>query len=373
MKILQVNKYFHPHIGGIETVVKNIHQVLGNENIQSDVLCFAEDNHDYIQTSRSGFEGNVSTIYKQSRAGVAFGMPLSWSFLKKFKEIANDYDLIILHHPFPFGFFGYWLYAQNIPMVVWYHSDIVRQTYIALLLKPLFKMVLDKAVKIIVSHRSIADHSALLQNYRDKLSVIPFVFHSGSAPMVNQTEPQARGNQVVQVLAVGRLVYYKGYEYLIRAMSGVDAQLTIVGQGPLLDKLKQLIARLNLTNVRIIPPVDDLSHLYTNSDIFVLPSIAKSEAFGLVQIEAMAYGLPVINTNLPTAVPTVSINRLTGLTVEPANTGALSSALAELAGDGELRRKFGQAAMARVAAEYGYDRFKSNLKALIAEISLAAK
>ncbi|QQS22792.1 glycosyltransferase [bacterium] len=365
MKILQVNKYFHPHIGGIETVVRDIHQVFGNENIEGDVLCFAEDKHDSVEVARSGFNGSANTIYRQSRAGVAFGMPLSWSFLKKFKEIAGNYDLIILHHPFPFGFFAYWLYAQNKPMVVWYHSDIVRQKAMAMFIRPLLKMVLQKALRVIVSHEAIAENSNLLNNCRSKLIVIPFLGGQLPAKKVNEKGSGNSANQIVQILSVGRLVYYKGYEYLIKAMAGVDAELAIVGQGPLRKQLKDLIKDLELVNVRIIPPVADLSALYADSDIFVLPSIAKSEAFGLVQLEAMSHGLPVINTNLPTAVPTVSLHEYTGLTVRPADESALRQAIMRLTDDPELRHRYGQAALARVTGEYSYGRFRENLKKLI--------
>lgn len=359
MKILQVNKYFLPHLGGIETVVGNIQQVLDRENVEADVLCFAEDRHDAVETSRSGFSGAVHTIYRQGRAGVAFGMPLSWSFLSKFRDIADQYDLIVLHHPFPFGFFGYWLYARHKPAVVWYHSDIVRQKFLGFLIRPLLKKVLATARQIVVSHSAIASNSDLLKNFAKKIMIVPFW---AALPPSSTDRPVHR---ICQLLSVGRLVYYKGYEYLIRAMAGIPAELTIVGQGPLREHLEGLIAKLGLTNVRIIQPVGDLDSLYASCDVFVLPSVEISEAFGLVQLEAMAHGKPVINTHLPTAVPAVSLHGQTGLTVEPKNAAALREAIATLVYNPDLRSKYGAQARHRARQEYSYDQFRNNLKTLI--------
>lgn len=365
MKILQVNKYYHPHIGGIETVVKDIHEVLVNENIQSDVLCIAEENKDTIESSRAGFDGVANTIYKQARTGVIFGMPISWSFLRKYKEIASQYDLIILHHPFPFGFFAYLLYSNNSPMVVWYHSDIVRQRVLGTLIRPMLKMVLARADRIVVSSQSIASNSSLLTSYKDKLLEIPFLANHSVTPKVIMEQTS---NRPVRLLSVGRLVYYKGYEYLLSAMVGTHADLTIVGEGPLEQSLRAMMTHLKLTNVRIIPPVDDLSYLYEDCDIFILPSIEKSEAFGLVQLEAMSYGKPVINTALPTAVPSVSLHNETGLTVEPRNPKALQSAINQLIDDPDLRSRLGANAKQRTLVEFGYDRFRNNLKNMFEQI-----
>jgi rhamnosyl/mannosyltransferase len=153
------------------------------------------------------------------------------------------------------------------------------------------------------------------------------------------------------VLFVGRLVYYKGLDILLPAMRSVPGRLLVVGDGPLRGAVERQAAELGIAGrVSLLGGVDDdtLQALYGLADVFVLPSTAKAEAFGLVQLEAMSRGCPVVNTNLPTGVPSVSLDGTTGLTVPPRDVGALARALRTLLEDDALRARYG--ANARVRA-----------------------
>jgi rhamnosyl/mannosyltransferase len=157
------------------------------------------------------------------------------------------------------------------------------------------------------------------------------------------------------VLFVGRLVYYKGLEYLVTAMRDVNANLLIVGSGPLRGALERQVQRLGLTArvhfVDVASDADVVTYLHA-CDAFVLPSVHNSEAFGLVQVEAMACGKPVVNTALPTGVPFVSVDGMTGLTVPPRDAPALAAAIGRLLEDRALRERLGAGARARVDAEF---------------------
>src|SRR5665647_1771950 len=112
------------------------------------------------------------------------------------------------------------------------------------------------------------------------------------------------GRQIV--LFVGRLVYYKGVDVLVQAMAGVDADLVLIGRGPLEAELREFVCASGIVpRVTFLAPQgdDELSAWYHAADVFCLPSVARSEAFGLVQIEAHAAGTPVVSTDLPTGVP----------------------------------------------------------------------
>jgi rhamnosyl/mannosyltransferase len=154
------------------------------------------------------------------------------------------------------------------------------------------------------------------------------------------------------VFAAGRLVYYKGFEYLVRAMRGVDGRLLIAGDGPLRGVLERTAAELGLGDrVTLLGAVPDLRPYYHAADVFALPSVARSEAFGIVQMEAMACGLPVVNTALDTGVPFVSPDGVTGVTIPPADPDALADVLTRLLDDPALRARLGAAGRARVAGE----------------------
>ena len=173
------------------------------------------------------------------------------------------------------------------------------------------------------------------------------------------------------VLFVGRLSYYNGVEYLIEAMQSVNAKLLIAGDGKLREKLENMTVSLGLEErVKFLGKVSNelLKYCYQICDVFVLPSVEPTEAFGLVQLEAMAYGKPVINTLLPTGVPFVSIDGKTGLTVEPRNSKALADAINKLLSDDELRKKFGIQARNRVVENFTVDKMNEKILKVYQEL-----
>ena len=173
------------------------------------------------------------------------------------------------------------------------------------------------------------------------------------------------------VLFVGRLSYYNGVEYLIEAMQSVNAKLLIDGDGKSREKLENMTVSLGLEErVKFLGKVSNemLKYCYQICDVFVLPSVEPAEAFGLVQLEAMAYGKPVINTLLPTGVPFVSIDGKTGLTVEPRNSKALSDAINKLLSDDELRKKFGIQARNRVVENFTVDKMNEKILKVYQEL-----
>ena len=236
-----------------------------------------------------------------------------------------------------------------------YHSDVVRQKTLARVIRPLLTAALKRADAVIVTSRRYAETSSVLRSFIHKCRVIPFGLDSA----LYEAFDRARAGHIRAeygpqlLLAVGRHVYYKGFEYLIAAMRDVRGKVLMAGDGPLRSRLAALTARHGVDDrVVFLGEVDDLVPYYHAADAVVLPSITRNEAFGIVQMEAMACGRPVINTALDSTVPLVSLHGKTGLTVTPKNVLELASAMSLLLDDECLRVQYGTAARRRVETEF---------------------
>jgi len=171
------------------------------------------------------------------------------------------------------------------------------------------------------------------------------------------------------VLFVGRLSYYKGVEYLLDAMGGVDATLLVVGDGEQRAALERRTRERE--GVAFLGRVSDatLKRCYAAADVFVLPSVAPSEAFGIVQLEAMAHGTPIVNTALPTGVPWVSKDGKTGLTVPPKDADALADAIERLLANPDLRRQYGENARERVHRRFSRETMLDAMAAVYEDVT----
>jgi glycosyltransferase involved in cell wall biosynthesis len=266
-------------------------------------------------------------------------------------------DIIHFHHPNPVAMFAYLLSGHSGKLIISYHSDIVRQKVLKQMIDPILSLAFQRCKAFIVSSPNYVESSAVLRKYRHRCRVIPFGISSNFAPIDQSAVDEIRrlhGPRVV--LSVGRLVYYKGFEFLIRAMSTVRAKLLIVGEGPLRPRLEEEVRRLGVcARVSFLGKVEQLAPYYHAADVFVLPSVARSEAFGIVQLEAMACGKPIVNTALDSGVPFVSLDSVTGLTVAPRDSRALADAINTLLEQDELRARFGEAGRLRVKSEFSLE------------------
>lgn len=238
-----------------------------------------------------------------------------------------------------------------------YHSDVVRQRTMSALFKPLLDTAMRRASAILATSPNYLATSPVLAAHRARCQVVPYGIPLDRFDPPDQDRAAAiatlHGPRLV--LAVGRLVYYKGFDVLIRAMRLVEARLVIIGEGPLEGSLRALARAEGVSHkVTLLGEVQnsDVAPFFAAADVFVLPSVARSEAFGIVQLEAMASGTPVVNTALDSGVPWVSQHERTGLTVPPGDPPALAAALARLLDDRVLRDRLGAAARARARAEF---------------------
>lgn len=356
LRVLQINKYYHPHIGGIERVVQQVAEGLAEETNMT-VLVSAEDKKYHEELI------NGAKIIRLPRH-IKFGsMPISFGLFGKLRKLSKEQDIIHLHMPFPIGDLACLLSGYKGKIVLWWHSDVVRQKKLMLLYKPVMLRMLKRADVIIAATQGHIDGSMYLKPFEAKCRIIPYgveqsIETAADKYVAENKALQKNGEKThpVRFLFVGRYAYYKGCDVLLEAFAKVKgAELVMAGSGGREEQLKQKAEVLGqVGKIRFTGKMSDeeLRKEYADCDILVLPSTARSEAFGLVQIEAMAFGKPVINTKLPSGVPYVSIHGETGLTVEPGNVEQLAEAMQWMVDHKEERFRMGEQAKERMKAEY---------------------
>jgi glycosyltransferase involved in cell wall biosynthesis len=362
VKVLHVGKFYPPHHGGMESHVELLCRLTRAE-VEVEVVVSSDGPETFHEVVDGVPVTRIGTRLRLASASFGPGMARVIR--------AADADVVHFHHPNPPAVLSFLTARARGRLVVTYHSDIVRQRLLGPLFSPLLHRFLARAHAIVASSPNYAASSPVLRRHASRVRVIPFGIDRDELAVVDPEEVAAlrerHGPRIV--LAAGRLVYYKGFEYLVRAMAGVDAHLLIAGDGPLLGELRRVASDAGVAGkVTLLGRVPDLRPLYHAADVFALPSVARSEAFGIVQLEAMACGVPVVNTALDTGVPFVSPHGVTGLTVPPADSGALAAALARLLGDSALRARMGSEGRARVAGELGAGLMARRTLALYREV-----
>jgi rhamnosyl/mannosyltransferase len=297
-------------------------------------------------------------------------------------------DVVHLHYPYPVGEVCQWLLRRGRVTVLSYHADIVRQASILRLYKPLLRQVLRWVDAIVIGSPPMRG-GAFLGEHQAKLRLIPYgipLARFGAEP--NKTDlarlrahiapsaPQSLRSPSPPLLFVGRLRYYKGLDWLIRALPQVNARLVVAGIGPMEAEWRALAQEIGVATQIVWlgeTPDADLPALYHLADLFVLPASQPSEAFGLVQVEAMAAGVPSVCTELGTGTSYVNQDGVTGRVVPPRDPAALAAAINDLLADPARRAEMSTAARARVAAEFDLDVMVERMLALYEEACSAKR
>lgn len=344
LNVLEVNKLYYPHIGGIETVVQSISENLKERANVKVLVC---------QPKGKGSIDDVNgvEVTRCSSLGTYFSMPVSFEFISKFRSMAKASDVVHIHVPFPLADLACLLSGYKGKVVVYWHSDVVKQKKLLRVYKPLMERFLQRADCIVVATQGHIDGSPYVSKYANKCKIIPYGLNVEEYTVTgNILTQRLKGKGSVKALFVGRLVYYKGVDVLIEAFKKVEGcELFIVGTGKLESVLKTMADGMEGT-VHFMGslPNEDLKKALSDCDIFILPSIENSEAFGIVQMEAMVYGKPVINTSLTTGVPYVSLDGITGITVKPSDVDGLAKAIQTLVDSPRLRETYGKNARERL-------------------------
>src|SRR5437899_2769322 len=353
LRICHLGKYYPPAPGGMEAHVQTLARAQAALGARVQVVCA---NHQPGPT-RVERDGHVAVVRCQRWASVA---KIDICPALHYHLASSNADILHVHVPNPIVILGMLLARPRAPIVVTYHSDHVRQRLRGLLFRPLERQFYRKVHAILTTSPPYAVGSSFLQAYMDRVMVLPHGIDS--QPFLEPSlEDRQEANRILQRyqgplwLACGRLTYYKGLIHAVRALPHLPGTLLIIGDGPERGRLEAEVRRLSLSGrVFFLGTVPRVVPYYHAAFAFLFPSNARSEAFGLVQLEAMASGCPVINTAIPhSGVAWVSRHLETGLTVPMDDSVALAAAAHRLLADGNLRDQL--AAASRVRVIQGFD------------------
>ncbi|MGC6367634.1 MAG: glycosyltransferase [Candidatus Marinamargulisbacteria bacterium] len=351
MKIIEINKLYHPWVGGVETHVKDIAEGI-SDTFKVNVICCNSKNETCVEHI------NNVLVTKYKSFGRFFSLPISFAFLKGFAN--HPGNILHFHLPNPLAVISYILNPPKGKIVVTWHSDIIKQKFILFFYRPFLNHFLKKATRIIVTSPNMAKNSPFLKDHLEKVSIIPLGIpdtHLNNLPSIDAPQPFA--------LFVGRLIYYKGVIELIEAMRVCEANVIIIGEGPLEPIIRKRAEDLIASGrLKLLPfqKREVLTSYFKSCEFFILPSTHPSEAFGIVQLEAMIHKKAVISTNLPTGVPYVNKHNYSGLIVSPGNINELAEAIQKLWTNQKLRNSFGENAYDRCKKEFTRDQMIKKTK-----------
>ncbi len=367
IRVLHIGKYYHPYRGGFESSLYTLINELKNA-VEFKVLAAHTGCTTAIEKMKD------VTIVRLANFGKIFSQPITPTLPFWIKN--ETADIVHLHMPNPLAMISYLIASPPGKLVVSYHNDIIRQKGAMVFLRPFVLKLLEKACAIVVTSENLINGSDILKRFRAKCRVIPhgidITRFELTPEILNESRKVKNRINKPVILFVGRLVSYKGLGYLIKAMRDIDAKLLIIGTGPQELQLRILARILNVRGrIEWLGDVPDekLSIYYNACDLFVLPSCANSESFGLVILEAHAARKPVVSTDLPTGVTFTNLNEVTGCVVPPRDSLALAQAINRLLGSKDLKERYGENGRERAKNEFSKEMMAERFLTLYSTIS----
>jgi len=358
-KIVHFGKYYPPDAGGIESVTSSLAQGAAKAGYDVTVVCFKKSAADDV----SVVDG--VRIIRLPISKLVASQPLGLKYLKVCLDEARKADVIHLHVPNMLGALCCLLIGKKPRLLVHWHADVINKGFLGKLMMPLEVALLKRADCIVATSQVYAEASPFLSRFKHKVSVVPIgvtdvregaVSTDGSSHLPPELESKLAGKKLI--LAVGRLVPYKGFDVLIDAARHLrdDAVVVIVGSGPLKESLQAAIHRAGAAARVVLAGrlSDDALHaLFARAALYCLPSVTRAEAFGVVLLEAMAYGLPIVATDIPgSGVPWVNQHGVSGINVPVSDAVALAQACNRILESEPERAKLSEGARRRFMTEF---------------------
>lgn len=353
-KIIHFGKYYLPDVGGIESVTVSLAKgsVLAGNDVT--VVCFGKK----PAPQRDIIDG-VQVVRIPIKILIA-SQPLSFKYFYTCLTLAKSSNIVHLHAPNILGALCALMVGRKTRLVVHWHSDIINKGLLGRFVRPLEKFLLKRADIIIATSKIYADASAAVKPFLNKVKVIPI-----GVPDIKSnkaTSPPrfindfAKGRRII--LAVGRLVPYKGFDVLIKATCDIskEAVVVIVGGGPLQETLQRAITHSQLDDRVMLAGRlgdDELHMLFRKAYLYCMPSTFRAEAFGVVLVEAMSYGLPIVATEISgSGVPWVNMHNQSGFNVPVNNPQKLAAACNLILETPELHKRLSNGSRQRFSDEF---------------------
>jgi len=362
LKVLQVTPYYYPHIGGVESHVKGLSKGLSQRNIEVVILT----SRDRKNLPEYEVIDNIP-VYRAFTPLNLFNTPIPVGLGKYIKKIKPD--VMHLHMPPPVTSFMAIMASKkySIPACMTYHADldlshIVGGKYIVKFYQiTLANYTVKNAKKIIVHTKSYQQTSSLIWHVQPDIipSAVDYIKFNPDIDR-NIIKEKLRINDKKVILFVGRLVPHKNVDFLIKALSRLPKEyfLLVVGNGPLLNKLKNLATFYNVNNrINFATNVSDeeLPYYYAASDVFVLPSLSRLEAFGMATLEAMASGKVVIVSDIP-GVRELVVNGQNGFLFNPMIETDINEKIEYVFKNEALMKKIRQNARDTVISKFNWNK-----------------
>lgn len=367
MRVLHFFKTYLPDsVGGIEQVINQLCRSGEAHGIENEVLTLSAN------PEPSVVEVDGHRVHRARLDLQLASTGFSYSVLPRFRALAAEADIINFHFPWPFMDLVHFLSGVRKPMVVTYHSDIVRQRHLLKLYQPLMNGFLGCADRIVAASPNYLATSEVLRRFPGKTEVIPYGLDKTGYPQPDANCLDGWRQRVGEgfFLFVGVMRYYKGLHILLEAARGTDYPIVIVGSGPLEGKLKAQARNLGLSNVHFAGRLEDADKaaLLELCSAMVFPSHLRSEAFGISLLEGAMYGKPLISAEIGTGTSYINVHGETGLVVPPADPVSLREAMRALWNDPRMAAEMGRQAEQRYRRVFTAERMGQQMADLYRDV-----
>lgn len=369
-RILHIPNFYAPNKGGIESICQYI--IANLPSYEHRVICFSTNGSTYSEEVDGIIVRKVGRFYKIA------SQSLSYSYFFELKKILQDYkpDLVHFHAPNPLiMIYLLRLLPESCKLIVHWHSDIVAQKQLYLLVRSFERSLLKRADTIFITSPNYLGGSIPLQSVKNKVRVIANgiesdLFSMNAELQVRCDELREKYQQKKLVFFIGRHVPYKGLKFLLEAEKYVqhECRILIAGTGPLTASLKKEFHSERIEFLGRLSDEDLRAYLHL-ADVFAFPSITKNEAFGVVLAEAMFCETPAVTFTIKgSGVNWVNLNNVTGLEVENSRSDLFAEALDKLLENDELRNEYAQNAKKRVLENFVMERIRPQLENIYSQL-----